>query len=137
MEIFIAVISDGFQVCSTRVNQSYTAAMIGSGSTYLSRSFFEGTEECFGEAISLAEEKYESQFRNFSKKLNYLASEVHWLHKSLSKTDEPSALAEGSSDNNQRFAKIEQLKNQLTDELSELRNSVDDKIQSTSQRSSP
>ena len=41
------VLLDGAQTCFMRVNQTYSAKMIGLDSSYLKNSFFRETENCY------------------------------------------------------------------------------------------
>lgn len=76
-------IQNGLQICSSRVNQTYTATVIGdAASSYLDSNFTSQTTECFAEVVTLVE-NFKSLSNNVLKKLNNLNSNVHWFHEAL------------------------------------------------------
>jgi hypothetical protein len=78
-------LKEGVNTCFSRISQTYTAKMIGdSGSGYLTSSFMTATEECFGDAMSMMEEKYEYALSGTFKLINTISSDAHWFHEKLS-----------------------------------------------------
>lgn len=76
-------IQNGLQICTSRVNQTYTATVIGEAtSSYLDSNFTSQTTECFAEVISLVE-NFKTLSSSVLKKLNNLNSNVHWFHEAL------------------------------------------------------
>lgn len=83
----ITSLQDGLQTCFTRVHNTYTARLIGSGSEYLQEGFVANTEECLGEAIRV----YESLNVDNSatlEDLNALATDINWFHEKVTATAE-------------------------------------------------
>jgi hypothetical protein len=80
-----SLLTEGVGTCFTRVQQSYTAKIVGdSSSEYLRTSFFTDTEDCFGEVLGIS--KSTNIFAGYKAglvSLNGLVSEVHWFHESL------------------------------------------------------
>lgn len=75
-------LQDGIQTCFTRVHNTYTARLIGSGSQYLQESFVTNTEECFGEAVRV----YENLAVGNSailEDLNALSNDINWFHQKV------------------------------------------------------
>src|SRR5437868_15284681 len=71
----------GMQTCFARVNQTYTAKMLGdTASNYLTQNFQNLTEECFAEGILNVEVSFKTELSQVAKKLSTLASNVHWFH---------------------------------------------------------
>lgn len=95
----VSTIQNGIQICSTRVQQTYTAAVAGDmNSTYMDSSFTSQTGECFAQVTDLM-----SEYGKFSsaivKKFNTVSSNVHWFHESLRST------GKGFSVTDQNFTK--------------------------------
>lgn len=83
-----SLLTEGVGTCFTRVQQSYTAKIVGdSSSEYLRSSFFSDTEDCFGEVLGIS--KRTSIFSDYKAGLvglNNLVSDVHWFHQGLKGT---------------------------------------------------
>ena len=75
----LSIILDGAQTCFLRVNQSYSAKMIGLESSYLKKDFLDNTENCYsdlGEMINkLAGVTTEKE------NIDELSDEVYWFHR--------------------------------------------------------
>jgi hypothetical protein len=115
----------GVQTCFARVNQTYTAKLIGdSTSNYLTQGFQNLTEECFAEGILNIEESFKSELSSVAKKLSTLASNVHWFHEDiLSPAGSHKLTGDGEDlDIGARFEKIEATKDEIL-ESSESRKS--------------
>lgn len=108
----------GVQTCFSRVNQSYTAKMIGdSSSNYLSQNFQNLTEECFAEGILNVDDNFQLELMPVAKKLSMLASNVHWFHEDLSANGANNNLGGSGEgrDIGSRFEKIEVTKDEILD----------------------
>jgi hypothetical protein len=106
----------GIQTCFTRVNQTYTAKMLADATSgYLTQNFQNLTEECFAEGILNVEENFKSELSQTVKKLNNLASNVHWFHEDvLSPGLSKGITGNGKSrDEGARFEKIELTKEEI------------------------
>lgn len=111
----LSVIDGGIQTCFTRVNQTYTAKMIGSGGNgYLKPDFLATTEECFGEASNLLEEQFSSLLSFSMKKINALSIDVHWFHEKIENGASVFSASENSDEEiSSRYSKIESFKDQV------------------------
>jgi len=108
----------GMQTCFARVNQTYTAKMLGeTTSNYLTQNFQNLTEECFAEGILNVEESFKTELAQVAKKLSTLASNVHWFHEDILSPGSARAIAgAGESegrDVGSRFEKIESTKDEI------------------------
>lgn len=109
----------GMQTCFSRVNQTYTASMIGdSASSYLSQNFQNLTEECFAEGILNVEESFKTELSQVAKQLSTLASNVHWFHEDILSPVGSRAIADQGETRNvgSRFEKIETTKDSILEE---------------------
>lgn len=119
---------NGIQTCFTRVNQTYTANLLGeSASGYLTQNFQNLTEECLAEGIlsaeNAAQEKMGDELLGATKLLSNLASNVHWFHEDILAPIGAKNLtgSKGEArDVGARFEKIETTK----DEILEITNSA-------------
>ncbi len=106
----------GMQTCFARVNQTYTAKMLGeTTSNYLTQNFQNLTEECFAEGILNVEENFKTELALVAKKLSTLASNVHWFHEDILSPGSARAIAGESEgrDVGSRFEKIESTKDEI------------------------
>ncbi len=106
----------GMQTCFSRVNQTYTAKMLGdTTSDYLTSNFQNLTEECFAEGILNVEDSFKSELAQVAKKLSTLASNVHWFHEDILSPNSTKTLGgDGESrDVGTRFEKIETTKDEI------------------------
>lgn len=108
----------GMHTCFARVNQTYTAKMLGeTTSNYLTTNFQNLTEECFAEGILNVEENFKTELSQVAKKLSTLASNVHWFHEDILSPGSARAIAgagEGEGrDVGSRFEKIESTKDEI------------------------
>ncbi|WP_412473690.1 hypothetical protein [Halobacteriovorax sp. YZS-1-1] len=95
----VSTIQNGIQICSTRVQQTYTAAVAGDmNSTYMDSNFTSQTGECFAQVTDLMNE-YGKFSSAIIKKFNTVSSNVHWFHESLRST------GKGFSVTDQNFSK--------------------------------
>ena len=107
---------NGIQTCFTRVNQTYTANLLGdTASTYLTQNFQNLTEECLAEGILTVENSFQSNYAGTAKLLSNLASNVHWFHEDILVPNGAKNLAgKGQTrDVGFRFEKIETKKSSL------------------------
>lgn len=118
----ILALQEGLQTCFTRVHNSYTARLIGSGSEYLADSFVKNSEECFGEAIRVYE-NLELNNGAILEALNAISTDVSWFHQKLvAKSVE--GLFDGNPENvilsnlGNRYEKLEIKREELNDSLS-------------------
>ena len=102
----------GIQTCFARVNQTYTANILGdTASAYLTQNFQNLTEECLAEGILTVESSFAKELNGAAKQLSNLASNVHWFHEDI--------LAPASEQNKEgrdvgsRFEKIETTKDEI------------------------
>lgn len=108
----------GIQTCFTRVNQTYTANLLGdTTSNYSTQNFQNLTEECFAEGILSAENSADAELAGAAKLLSNLASNVHWFHEDLLAPAGAKSLAgKGEArDVGARFEKIETTKDEILD----------------------
>lgn len=107
-------LESGIQTCFTRVNQSYTANILGdSASTYLTGNFQNLTEECFAEGILSVENGLKTELPNVAKLLSTLASNVHWFHEDVLAPSNSLVKNGEGRDVGSRFEKIETTKDQI------------------------
>lgn len=124
----ISVLQSGIQTCFTRVGQTYTAVTIGDKqSGYLEDGFKSLTEECLAEGIATAEETKIDSLKIVGKKLNNLASNVHWFHEEVSVKNASDSSTQGQ-DSGSRFEKIENLKDEIVDATEKTRSEMSDKM---------
>ncbi len=106
----------GMQTCFSRVNQTYTAKMLGdTASVYLAQNFQNLTEECFAEGILNVEDSFKTELSQVAKNLSTLASNVHWFHEDIL-SPSVARIAEGDSETRDvgvRFEKIETTKDDI------------------------
>ncbi|PIK16575.1 ATP-binding protein [Halobacteriovorax sp. JY17] len=80
----ISSLKSNLSTCFSRLNQSYTAKVIGdSTSMYLESGFMKTTEECLGEVSGFAEEIFAANAVKLGQTLNALISDIHWFHERL------------------------------------------------------
>lgn len=124
----ILALQEGLQTCFTRVHNSYTARLIGSGSNYLNESFVASTEECFGEAIRVYE-NLNLDNGVVLEDLNALSTDVSWFHQKATATAEE-GLFEGNpesvllSNMSNRFEKLEMKKEEIGEALASEKNQI-------------
>lgn len=115
----LARVQTGMSTCFSRVNQTFTAAMIKDfNGPYLKRDFMALTDECLKEGSKAAGVDM-STLPKASVYFNELLSEVHWFHEKVVKVVGAQAGGVEVPMNaiNEKFMKIEQLKLDLTDQL--------------------
>lgn len=106
----------GIQTCFTRVNQTYTANLLGdTTSAYLTQNFQNLTEECLAEGILTVENSFQKELSGTAKLLSNLASNVHWFHEDILAPNGAKNLAAntGARDVGSRFEKIETTKDEI------------------------
>lgn len=124
----ITTLQDGIQTCFTRVHNSYTARLIGSGSEYLQESFVANTEECLGEAIR-AYENLKVDNTALLDDLNGLSTDVNWFHQKVTARAE-NGLFDGNPESvllsniGSRFEKLDIKKEQVISGLGSAKNIV-------------
>lgn len=105
----VSTIQNGIQICSTRVQQTYTAAVAGDmNSTYLDSNFTAQTGECFAQVSDLMTE-YGKFSSAIVKKFNTVSSNVHWFHESLRSTGKGFSVTDKnfSSNIDEKFSQFE------------------------------
>ncbi len=118
----LAVLEEGMGTCFQRVAQTFTAKMIGeSRSVYLDKGFTQASEECFGEAASVANQVSVSTVATKAAALvNKLANEVSFFHAKIHGTDESfsknNELVQ-SSHLNSRFQAMEGIREQALSDV--------------------
>jgi len=113
-------LNNGIGTCFSRVNQSFTSKVMGNqiGSNYLNPSFWNLTEECFGDVVTRAEDGLQTDFDLVEGKLNALTSEIFWFHSDLKGKEETTALTPaGKSNFKNRFNKTEELTEKIYSEM--------------------
>ena len=115
----ITNLENGIQTCFARVNQTFTANLLkDKNSNYLTQNFQNLTEECFAEGVLAVEAMDALQASSISKKLNNLASNVHWFHEDILVPAASKKLVGKSKDTRnigERFGKIETTKDEILD----------------------
>lgn len=117
----------GIQTCFTRVNQTYTANLLGdTASTYLTQNFQNLTEECLAEGILTVENSFQEKLSTAAKQLSNLASNVHWFHEDILAPNGAKGLAgnSGARDVEGRFEKIETTKDEILESTDKLKNEI-------------
>jgi hypothetical protein len=116
----------GTETCFSRVNQTYTAKIIGdNNSQYLTQNFEALTEECFAETVFAVDENFKLELPQVLKKLSTLSSNVHWFHEDLLTPKEKKILTNGEGrDVGTRFEKIENTKDEILDESETLKSNL-------------
>lgn len=115
----LAVLGEGIQTCFLRVNQSFTAKLLGQNNLdYLGANFLSTSEECFAEALGTAKNQFKTESKNLLRVMNALSSEVHTLHGKLRATDEKVDAITAS------FGRIESLKEDTQEEIAGLQESL-------------
>ncbi len=115
----LARVQTGVSTCFSRVNQTFTAAMIKDiNGPYLKRDFMALTDECLKEGAKASGVDM-STLPKASVYYNELLSEVHWFHEKVVKVVGAQAGGVEVPMNaiNEKFMKIEELKIDLTDQL--------------------
>jgi hypothetical protein len=123
----LASFESGIQTCFSRVNQTYTAKMLGdTASNYLTQNFQNFTEECFAEGILNVEDTFKSELSQVAKKLSTLASNVHWFHEDILSPGSAQAIANNgeSRDIGVRFEKIETTKDEILETSENYKNEI-------------
>lgn len=109
-------LNNGIQTCFARVNQTYTAKMIGSqGAGYLSPEFMMTSEECFAEALSMTESLFQNTFTFSLKQMNKLVADVHWFHEKLEANNSPFTKKVTNDSISSRFEAIEGIQETVID----------------------
>ena len=81
----LSTLEEGVSTCFTRLNQSYTAKMLGDGaSVHLNASFRESTQECFSDVISYGEKTVRLPGKTVLGKLNAMSTQTYWFQQKLS-----------------------------------------------------
>lgn len=117
----------GIQTCFTRVNQTYTANLLGdTASNYLTQNFQNLTEECFAEGILSVENAAQAELSGVAKLLSHLASNVHWFHEDILApvTVKNKAGQSEARDVGNRFEKIETRKDEILDLTDSYKNKI-------------
>ena len=122
----------GMQTCFGRVNQTYTAKMLGdTTSNYLTQNFQNLTEECFAEGILNVEDSFKVELSQVAKKLSTLASNVHWFHEDILSPGSARAIAQNGGevrDVGARFEKIETTKDEILESSEQYKNEISDSL---------
>lgn len=122
-------LESGIQTCFTRVNQSYTANILGdSAAAYLTQNFQNLTEECFAEGILSVENGLKNDLPNVAKLLSNLASNVHWFHEDVLAPVNSLAKNGEGRDVGSRFEKIETTKDQILESTDQFKGQLHNKL---------
>lgn len=112
-----SLMNEGIQTCFTRVHQTFTARMLGTGAgEYLTRSFLDTTSRCFSEVVQLADAQFTKTISELPRLTNTLSAEVHLFQERINSNT--SAFSEGQDQRvflNQlstRFENLEKLRNE-------------------------
>lgn len=117
----------GIQTCFTRVNQTYTANLLGdAGSNYLTQNFQNLTEECLAEGILTVENSFSKELSGAAKQLSNLASNVHWFHEDILAPNGAKSMAANAEgrDVGSRFEKIETTKDEILESTSAFKTEI-------------
>ena len=113
----------GIQTCFARVNQTYTANILGdTASTYLTQNFQNLTEECLAEGILTVENSFAKELNGAAKQLSNLASNVHWFHEDI--LAPAGQQAKEGRDVGTRFEKIETTKDEILESTDKYKNQI-------------
>lgn len=124
----ISSLKSNLATCFSRVNQSYTAKVIGdSNSMYLESGFMKMTEECLGEVNTFSEEIFAANAVKISQTLNALISDINWFHERIEESS--SSFSEKDSEVilsnlSDRFEKLEMKYDNVDGELISRGNSI-------------
>ena len=126
----VSIIADGMQVCFTRVYQTFTGSLLTGTGQYTSSNFMNVTEECFVDTVTSLEDNIKNTISNNLKSLNTLASNVHWFHEKVLNGRNVNLIEKGDfvAEINQRFSKIENLKNEALDNIDSIRTEISSDI---------
>ena len=111
----------GLSTCFSRVNQSYTAKVIGDGtSMYLESGFMKTTEECLSETSAFYEKEFGLVASKVTQAINALMTDVNWFHERVEEssstfTEQSAEVALGNLSD--RFEKLEMKYDKLDGEL--------------------
>ncbi|WP_127714697.1 HAMP domain-containing sensor histidine kinase [Halobacteriovorax sp. HLS] len=101
----------GLSTCFSRVNQSYTAKVIGDASSmYLESGFMKTTEECFSETNAFFEKEVSAVAGKISQSINALMTDVNWFHERVEESSSSFSDQSGEialSNLSDRFEKLE------------------------------
>jgi hypothetical protein len=121
----------GIQTCFTRVNQTYTANILGDkASNYLTQNFQNLTEECFAEGILSVENSLKAELSGVAKQLSNLASNVHWFHEDILSPNSAKGLVKSGEgrDVGTRFERIETRKDEILEASDKYKTLVTDSL---------
>jgi len=127
----LSTFDSGMQTCYGRVNQTYTAKLLEDvESNYLTQGFQTLTEECFAESVITLEDNFKTELAGAVKKMNNLASQVHWFHEGLTSSSENKLTTNEGKDFGSRFETIENQKDEILEEADVLKNKVTNELNS-------
>ncbi|MBC7713556.1 MAG: hypothetical protein H7177_09460 [Rhizobacter sp.] len=119
----------GIQTCFTRVNQTYTANILGdSSSAYLTQNFQNLTEECLAEGILGVEGAFAKELGGAAKQLSNLASNVHWFHEDILTPNAAKTKNAEGRDVGSRFEKIESTKDEILESTAVYKNEISNSL---------
>jgi signal transduction histidine kinase len=118
-----SILADGLNTCFNRLGQTHTSSLIKSKeSIYLQADFLNLTQECFEEAHVNADENFTNILPQMVKKFSSLSADVHWYQGKIeSKSSDLESLE-------QRFDRLESLKNEVQEEGDDFREKVSDRL---------
>ncbi len=127
----LSTFDSGMQTCYGRVNQTYTAKLLEDlESNYLTQGFQSLTEECFAESVITIEDNFKSELAVSLKKMNNLASQVHWFHEGLTSSGDGKLVSGEGKDVGSRFETIENQKDEILEEVDSLKTKVTNDLNS-------
>ncbi|MBL6991063.1 MAG: HAMP domain-containing histidine kinase [Bacteriovoracaceae bacterium] len=120
-------LSEGVNTCFIRLNQTYTAGLIGSGlSDYLTTGFMNTTEECLSDTIVMMENLLTQKLKVTLKKLNNATANVHWFHEKIGRVSGANNVsADLLSNLTARFSIIESLKDNVLESIEQTKQGFD------------
>lgn len=127
------VLNGGLSTCFGRVNQSYTAKMIGRpNSQYLQDEFFTTTEDCFGDVLSYYFDHLTQQSTLPANQMNVLTTDVHWLLQAMREAAPAERVSEFLNNISTKFGKLELKIAKIEDDIGNTKISVE-KVKSQSE----
>lgn len=125
----LSTFDSGMQTCYGRVNQTYTAKLLDDvESNYLTQGFQALTEECFAESVITLEDNFKMELAGSVKKMNNLASQVHWFHEGLTSNSENKLTASEGKDFGARFETIENQKDEVLEEVEVIKSRITNEL---------
>ena len=119
---------DGAQTCFLRVNQSYSARMIGLESSYLKKDFLNQTENCFNDLKEIVQSN--KKMTNILDLVEDISDQVYWFHRQQDFENPFTGSEDGSEESGykeivtSKFKRIETLNESITLNIKKAREEV-------------